>query len=58
MTAPTWRKSTYSGNEGTCVEVALGQAVGVRDTKDRAAGQLTVSQRAWSAALAQLRTAR
>ena len=32
-----WRKSTYSGGNGSCVEIAnLGMAVAVRDSKDRA----------------------
>lgn len=30
-----WRKSSYSGNSGNCVEVAdLGQTIAVRDSKD------------------------
>jgi hypothetical protein len=30
-----WRKSTYSGGNGSCVEIAdLGAAVAVRDSKD------------------------
>jgi uncharacterized protein DUF397 len=49
-----WRKSTYSGHEDNCVEVALGPVVGVRDTKARSAGQLTVSSAAWQSVLAVL----
>ena len=31
-----WRKSTYSGGNGSCVEIAdLGTAAAVRDSKDR-----------------------
>lgn len=47
----TWRKSTYSGNDGgNCVEAAPAPAVvGVRDTKNREAGHLAVSRPAWSA---------
>lgn len=49
-----WRKSSYSGaSEGStndCVEVAVAaHEVGVRDTKSRAGGQLTVTAAAWSA---------
>jgi hypothetical protein len=34
ITEQTWRKSSYSGNENNCVELAVGQAsVGVRDSK-------------------------
>ena len=50
MNEPSWRKSTYSGDaQGECVEVALVETVGVRDTKDRDGGQLAVPSRAWSA---------
>jgi hypothetical protein len=45
-----WRTSTYSGGNGSCVEVAsnLPGVVLIRDSKDRQ-GQLTVSGPAWSA---------
>jgi hypothetical protein len=46
----TWRKSSYSGNEGNCVEVghATGRLV-VRDTKDQGRGPvLNVSPADWS----------
>ncbi|MEO6082615.1 MAG: DUF397 domain-containing protein [Umezawaea sp.] len=34
ITEQTWRKSSYSGNENACVELAVGQiTVGVRDSK-------------------------
>jgi uncharacterized protein DUF397 len=47
-----WRKSSRSVNTSDCVEVAPSAAVvGVRDTKDRAAGHLTVSPGAWTAFL-------
>jgi len=45
----TWRKSTYSGGNGSnCVEV--GQTAGlvlVRDTKDHAGAVLVLSPQAW-----------
>ncbi|HEY3687428.1 MAG TPA: DUF397 domain-containing protein [Streptosporangiaceae bacterium] len=47
-----WRTSTYSSSESTheCVEVGIGPgAVGVRDTKSRERGHLTVSRTAWRA---------
>lgn len=43
-----WRKASYSGGQNNCVEVApVSSAVGVRDTKDRAGGQLAVSRGTW-----------
>lgn len=50
----TWRKSTYTGQEAECVEVALAQVVRIRDTKDRAGGTLETSTRSWDALLADL----
>lgn len=54
MTNPhEWRKSSYSGEPNNeCVEVRLAPTVGVRDTKDRASGQLTLSPAAWAAFVA------
>jgi hypothetical protein len=45
----TWRKSSYSGGNGSnCVEVGgVGRAVVVRDTKDRAGAALTFAPDAW-----------
>jgi hypothetical protein len=45
----TWRKSTYSGGNGSdCVEVGeTERAVVVRDTKDRAGAVLTFAPGAW-----------
>jgi len=51
----TWRKSSYSANEGECVEVSVARCVGVRDTKDRSSGQLTVARDAWCELLGRLR---
>jgi hypothetical protein len=45
----TWRKSSYSSENGTCVEVALtAPAVGIRDSKNTGSGHLTVDPTAWS----------
>ena len=56
--AVTWRKSTYSGNNGgDCVET--GSAPGrvlVRDTKDRAGAVLAFSTDAWRAFAAKVKT--
>ncbi|WKK25903.1 DUF397 domain-containing protein [Streptomyces olivoreticuli] len=45
-----WRKSTYSGDSGDCVEVADGflDMVPVRDSKDTLGPSLRVATRAWS----------
>lgn len=45
-----WRKSTYSGTQSQtqCVEVGIAPGrVGVRDSKDRARGHLSVSRTAF-----------
>ncbi|MFI2709983.1 DUF397 domain-containing protein [Micromonospora sp. NPDC018662] len=49
MATARWRKSSYSGNEGNCVEVAddLPGVVGVRDSKDVAGPSLTFSATHW-----------
>ncbi|MBW8485539.1 DUF397 domain-containing protein [Actinomadura parmotrematis] len=42
----TWRKSSYSGgaNDELCVELgAIDSGIGVRDSKDPAAGHLVLS---------------
>jgi hypothetical protein len=44
-----WRKSSYSGNGGQCVEVAATDRVMVRDTKDRQGPMLRFSADAWKA---------
>lgn len=43
-----WHKSSYSGTQTECVEVAHApDVVGVRDTKDREDGTLLVPASAW-----------
>ena len=43
-----WRKSSYSGNGGQCVEVGqAASAVAVRDTTDRGGVTLDVPAEAW-----------
>jgi hypothetical protein len=57
LTSATWITSSYSGsNGGSCVEVAFAEPViGVRDSKARTAGHLTVGAPAWHALLTQLK---
>lgn len=56
MNSP-WRKSSYSGgNSSNCVEVAMADAVLVRDTKDNGNGPvLRVSLADWSRLLRSVR---
>jgi hypothetical protein len=51
-----WKKSSYSGNSGNCVEVAhLGQAVAVRDSKDTSGPVLVVTCDEWQSLTSSLR---
>jgi hypothetical protein len=54
----TWRKSTYSGGNGSnCVEVGgSAPVVLVRDTKDRAGAVLTFGPDAWRRFAATIRS--
>ncbi|MGW2188200.1 DUF397 domain-containing protein [Streptomyces sp. NPDC001719] len=53
-----WRKSTYSGNTGECIEVADGHAdlVPVRDSKTPHGPALLVHARAWTQFIAGIQT--
>lgn len=42
-----WRKSSYSGAQGSCVEVASDGTVLVRDTTDRDGGTLAFTAEVW-----------
>ena len=43
-----WRKSTYSGGNGSCVEIAdLGAAAAVRDSKDQNGPKLIFTADEW-----------
>jgi hypothetical protein len=44
----TWRKSSRSGGQGNCVEVAgTPIVIGVRDSKDRSGPVLVFTRSAW-----------
>lgn len=53
----TWCKSSYSAEEGSCVEVgSLAQAVGVRDSKLADESPVLVfSREAWASFMASLK---
>jgi hypothetical protein len=55
--ALTWRKSTYSGNNGgQCIEVAGYGAVYVRDSKNPDGPVLQVTPRMWRAFIDRLKS--
>jgi hypothetical protein len=47
----SWRKSSHSGGNGACVEIAVPDSViiAVRDSKDPEGPQLHFSREAWAA---------
>lgn len=55
---PEWRKSSYSGNSGNCVEVAgnLPGIVAVRDSKDPDGPKLIFTPDEWRAFAAGIRS--
>lgn len=57
LEAAVWRKSTYSGQGGDCVEVADGvpNSVPVRDTKAASGPVLTFSRSSWVPFIAAIR---
>ncbi|MGQ4600978.1 DUF397 domain-containing protein [Nocardia sp. R6R-6] len=55
MSSPQWFKSSYSGNQADCVEVAFldgGQVVGVRDSKNPTGPMVAFTPAEWDAFLA------
>lgn len=57
MMEKVWRKSSFSGGEQACVEVAIDHdSISVRDTKDQGAGpELNFTPAEWRAFLAGVR---
>jgi hypothetical protein len=57
LSRATWRKSTYSSQDGNCVEVArnLPGVVAVRDSKNPDGPELLVSPAEWRAFVRELR---
>ncbi|GAB3479728.1 DUF397 domain-containing protein [Amycolatopsis cihanbeyliensis] len=54
----TWRKSSYSGTESNCVELAVtADRTAIRDSKAPEAGTLLLTSRASAALLSALRRA-
>jgi hypothetical protein len=59
LSGAAWRKSTYSGGNGDCVEVAgLGTTVAVRDSKDPQGPRLVVGADEWRGFVADVRAGR
>jgi hypothetical protein len=59
MSRVIWRKSSYSGGNGNCVEVAMVTgAVGVRDSKDPAASPLVFAETDWGVFVGEVKKGR
>ncbi|HEY1915262.1 MAG TPA: DUF397 domain-containing protein [Streptosporangiaceae bacterium] len=58
LSRATWRKSTYSGQNGNCVEVArnLPGLVAIRDSKHPQGPTLLVTREAWRTLIEGLHT--
>lgn len=56
LSRAAWHKSSYSSQDGNCVEVALNLPgiVAVRDSKNPHGAALVVTQEAWRAFIRQL----
>ncbi|RCV50524.1 DUF397 domain-containing protein [Marinitenerispora sediminis] len=50
-----WRKSSYSGGGGNCVEVSDGLTIAVRDSQQPDLGHLEFPVKEWTAFLTQVK---
>ncbi len=57
MSEQSWIKSSYSGSQANCVEVAVPDRVIVRDTKDRTGPVLRFTPAAWREFASQMKAA-
>jgi hypothetical protein len=58
LSRAVWRKSTYSGGNGSCVEVAgLDRAVAVRDSKNPDGPELIFTQDRWRSFIRSMKAA-
>jgi hypothetical protein len=57
MSEQAWVKSSYSGSQANCVEVAVRDRVRVRDTKDRTGPILNFRTEAWRKFISQVKAA-
>jgi hypothetical protein len=56
LISAVWRKSSYSGTNGACIEVAgTGRLINIRDSTDRDGAVLVVTGEAWSGFVASLK---
>lgn len=57
LSAARWRKSTHSGEAGSCVEIAyMSDATAIRDSKIPDGGALVLDARAWSGLLSAVKS--
>lgn len=60
LSRAAWRKSSYSGGNGNCVEVASSRpaVIALRDSKDPSGPRLVIAREEWREFTARLRAGR